>query len=240
MPKHQISHAEELYFGNSDYTPGISYWDRDGMQITPPMRYNWGGIRPATADVDAVSQAKSYSIGGALTFNGSWVTNGIATFDVPRNITINTTGISGGSTMTYSFLGTDLYGAYVSEWIMGPNSSLSAGIGLKAFKTVISGSVPQTMSIPVSIGFGSKLGLPFTVTDKRDVLNFIANSTVELSTATVTGADTTSPATATTGDPRGTVTPNTAANSTTTYTIWFAAINFDTKVNLYGVDQYYG
>lgn len=241
MAKHQISHADELFFGNSDYAPGVGYWERDGQQITPPMRYNWGGVRPVVADVDAVSAARSYTQGGAITINGSWTTNGVASFDVPRNITINMAGgSSGGSTMTYSFLGTDMYGALMTEFIFGPNSSLSAGIGLKAFKTVLSGSVPQTMSIPVSVGFGTKMGLPFTITDRRDVLKFSANSTDELTTATIAGADTTSTATATTGDTRGTIIPNTTANSATTYTVWFAAINFDTKINLYGVDQYVG
>ena len=233
MAAHQISHADDIFYGNSDFAAGIGYWGRDGFKITPPFRHTWTNV--TTANTTGAMTATTFAAAGAVTFDSN-VSGGVVTFDVPRNATFNTTTGVNLTAKTLSLAGTDLYGVAMSEHIIGPNGSLSPGVGVKAFKTLTSGSVSSSISAAVSIGFGTKLGLPFAITGKRDVLAFYTDDTLEIS-STFVGAVTTSPATVSTGDVRGTVDPTTAPNGTRDFTIHFVALDVDTKTNLYGVTQ---
>lgn len=236
MTAHQISNADEIFYGRSGYAPGIGYWGRDGMKMTGYFRYNWGNVAPLTADTAYAMTAQTFTAAGAVTFD-THATGGVVTFDVARNVTFNTTTGVNLTGKTLSIAGTDLYGAVLSEHIIGPNGSLSPGVGSKMFKTLTSASVSSSISVGVSIGMGTKLGLPFAYTGKRDVLAFYVDDTADLSSATFTGAVTTDPATVSTGDVRGSVTPSVVPNGSRKYTITFAPIDVDTRTDLYGVAQ---
>lgn len=241
---HQLSHAYQLFQGNAEYSPGISIFGRDGFPFTPYIRWRFqartdpfgAAVAPQAKSSNAVMTAATMSVLGAITFNGSVVSGGVATFDVPRNITINTTG--SGVPGTIAFTGTDYYGATLIEKILGPNGSLSPGNGLKAFKTVTAGTLEGSMTYPISIGFGDTLGVPFCLEGAWDVLSVYINSTAS-TTSTITAADTAT-ATATTGDVRGTILPSTACDGSRKYTVVFTCKDRDTKTNIYGKDQYAG
>jgi hypothetical protein len=238
---HQLSHAYQLFHGNAEYGPGISVFGRDGFPWTPHVRWRFqartdpfgAAVAPQAKSTNSVKTAATISTTGAITFSGSLVSGGVATFDVPRNITINTTesGVPG----TISFTGTDYYGAILSEKILGPNGSLSPGNGLKAFKTVTAGTLETAMTYSISIGHGDTLGLPFCLEGAYDVLSVYVDSTAS-TTSTITAADTNT-ATASTGDVRGTILPSTAPNGVRKFTIVFTCKDRDTKINIYGKDQ---
>lgn len=236
--KHQLSHAYQLFHGDSNYAPGISKWGRDGQPLTAYFRHRFDNVAPETKNPVGVMTAKSLSIAGALVFNGSNVSGGVATFDVPRNISISTgagAAIS-AKNVTFRFSGTDYYGATLSEVILGPDSSLSPGLGLKAFKTVTSGSIDRSNAGTFSIGFDDSLGLPFNLEGAWDLVAAFIDATAT-TTSTITPADTAT-ATGVTGDVRGTFKPSSACNGSRKFTIVMTAAGKDNKVNLYGKDQF--
>lgn len=239
---HQLSHAYQLFQGNAEYAPGISIFGRDGFPFTPYIRWRFAAasdpfgaaIAPQALSSNAVMTSITLSAAGALTFNGSVVTGGIAVFDVPRNITIATSG--SGAVATFTFTGTDYYGAALTELIVGPPGSLSPSSGLKAFKRVTAGTVQNSAAGAITIGFGDKLGLPFCLEGAWDVLGVFVDGT-QSTTSTIVAADTAT-ATSTTGDVRGTVLPSTAPNGSRKFTVVFTCKDKDTKSNIYGKDQF--
>lgn len=243
--KHGLSHAYQLFHGDSSFAPGISYWGRDGQPITAYFRYRWqasaGGvaIAPRTKDPTFVMTSLVPSFAGSFAFNGSGVTGGVATFDVPRNIAIgigNAVPSISASTTTFRFAGTDVYGVAMTEAILGPQGSLSPGLGLKAFKTVISPMVAdRSTQNAITVGFDDTLGLPFMLEGAWDMIATFVDATAS-TTFTITAGVTTA-ATATTGDVRGTVKPSSACNGVRVFTVVMTAAGKDTKANLYGVTQ---
>lgn len=240
MAKHNISYASDLFYGSGgSWPPGVGHFERQGQKITPPVRWNFDNIAPAAADNDAIARSQSLTGSGTITLDGSYVSGGIATLDVPRNVVITRATGSGTSKLTFIAAGKDYYGESLTEKIIGPGGTASAGTGLKAFATVSSITCPTVTTLTgdtIRVGFGTALGVPFAYTGKRDVLAFYTDDTDDIASSTFTGADTAT-ATASTGDVRGTVSPNTAPNGSRKYTLWFAAIGVDTRNDLYGVAQ---
>lgn len=118
-----------------------------------------------------------------------------------RNVTITSVGDDRGGTFTVR--GYDIYGYPMTETITGANTGATAS-GLKAFKYVASITPAGTLSgSNVTAGIGTAFGLPLRV----DAYGYLygTQSTSAITSGNTTVADTTSPATATTGDVRGTI-----------------------------------
>lgn len=116
-----------------------------------------------------------------------------------RNVTI--TGSGNESSATFTVRGYDVYGYPMSETITGPNNGTATGA--KAFKYIASVTPAGTVSgTNVSVGIGTLFGFPLRVDYIGQVVAY-QNGTL-IVTPTVVAAVTTSPATATTGDVRGT------------------------------------
>lgn len=238
MPKHNISHADPCFNGNSGYAAGIAHWERDGQPHTPFYQFSWDDVAPYNADDDALKAAGTITGAGTLTLAGTFVTSGVATMDIPRNITI-TPAATLAATGSLTFYGTDYYGEAIAEHIPIASTTV-ASQGNKAFKTVTAAVALGTVTIGVSIGSGNKFGLPFALDGIWGIQSFYADTTEELSSATVVPRVTTDPATATTGDVRGTIVPNTTPDGSVIFRVTFTAAGRDTRNNLYGVAQYSG
>lgn len=168
-----------------------------------------------------------------LLINGSKAAAGVATADTDRNVTLASVGNI--SAVTFTVIGTDRYGATVRENIVGPNNNTVSG--KKAFKTVTSIAVSAAVGTNTGAGFGDILGLPFR-TDANRLL--VANFNNLVDAGVFVPAVTTSPATATTGDVRGTYDPAGVLDGAKPLGVLLVPAGQQTKVQVYGVDQFGG
>lgn len=159
---------------------------------------------PDAKDPNGVCESQS-GAAGALTLNGALVSGGVATFDVPRNVTIDS---GGADTATLTITGTDEYGNTVVENITLNGSTEVAG--KKAFKTVTSVVSDATINNGAFVGTGDVLGLPVFLPATGLVVAEIDDGAAASAGTVVAGVET--EATATTGDVRGTYTPNSATD----------------------------
>lgn len=128
--------------------------------------------------------------------------------DVPRALTFTSAGNDTG--ITFTITGKDEYGATVVETVTGANAGVAAG--KKAFSKVTGITASGASAGTVSVGYGNVLGLPIFLYNTTFILREIENNALATSGTVVAGV--TSTATATTGDVRGTYTPNGAPDGT--------------------------
>ena len=169
---------------------------------------------PDVLDVDGVAQAQAVASPGNLTLNGALVTDGVATFDVPRCVEIDSSG-AGDTTQTATVTGTDEYGNVLVEDIAF--NGTTAVSGNKAFKTVTQVAIDIALAGNATCGTTDKLGLPAFLPSVGMVLFELEDGADATAGTLAAGAD--AVATATTGDVRGTYIPNSAANGTRTFTL---------------------
>lgn len=129
-------------------------------------------------------------------------------FDVPRAVSLASTGNISGVNFTIS--GFDIYGQAMTQTIAGPNNNTVNTT--KAFFQVTQIAANGAVGTNTSAGTSDILGIPVIVSDRGYVdrvgwANALANDA-----GTLTPADATSPATAATGDVRGTYLPSSATN----------------------------
>jgi hypothetical protein len=192
-------------------------------------------ITPSTGTTVTIAAAQAVAGAANLTINGSLATAGVATLDVPRNvIVISSSGTD--STQTATVYGTDTYAIPVVETIT--LTGTTSAKGLKAFKTVTRVAMSASTSGNISAGSGDKFGVPYRI-NKLGSMQAFWDATWNSGSATTT-LGSTSTATATTGDVRGTYLPATASDGVRTLALWIYADDVDTNNGLYGVDQYGG
>lgn len=159
-------------------------------------------------------------------------------FVVGRNVQIASVG--NDSTATFTVRGYDAYGYPLTETITGAN--IGTATGKKAFKFIASITPAGTLSgSNVSAGAGDTYGLALR-TDYVGWLEIWWASALVSSSTGFTAADTTSPATATTGDVRGTYHVQSASNGTDRLNIFISQNpnNITTQTGMLGVAQYSG
>ncbi len=79
------------------------------------------GIKPNAADDDAIAESQSPLAAGNLTLDGADIEDGVATFDVPRKVTLTSDSDNSGVTVTVT--GTDENGDAATEEITGPDTA---------------------------------------------------------------------------------------------------------------------
>lgn len=221
--RHTITRADTMYSQGAYYAPAFTV---PGLPLSPTNYINFGVLAAAAANNICTSQSSS---GGtnALTINGSLASGGIATPDVPRNVVAAWT-----TAAVITVTGTDYYGQTQTE----QSASGTSFTGNKSFKTItaITFSVAVTAA---TVGTGVKIGLPYRV-DKNGILDALTDNLPDV-TYTFVPADTTSPATSTTGDVRGTIAASSAPNGTHAYAINVVIADrtggTDKKTGAYGV-----
>ena len=257
MSKHHISHASELYYGAAYNPAAFAANGRHGIPIHFMSKVSLGS--PVTLDADGLIKAATGTelpntetviyttatdntspLDGAIAAPSTVFLNGanrlVWVLDVPRNIT----GVVSHSTttvaMTVTINGYDVYGAPMQETLTFAATATSiAANGLKAFKYIYSFVITAAADAEantLNLGWGDVLGLPYKLAAASDIISTLFNGTAEASTIVV--ADTTSPATAITGDVRGTI-DTTSASDGSAVVVW---ASFD--AGSFGVAQYAG
>ena len=120
---------------------------------------------------------------------------------------------SGGndSAITFTVTGYDLYGFPMSEAITGANAGIATG--KKAFKYISGVTHTGSVATTITIGTSDIIGLPIRADRFAYCGIFLGNTLITASTG-FTAAVTTSPATTTTGDIRGTYALQTPSDGT--------------------------
>ena len=234
---------------NRNYTPPTGYAEDEtyGVPLTQTYVYQLGTA--STSLASGVFYASS-AIAGTLTGTGALVSSGVATFDVPRCITV--TASSNMSTTTFTFQGTDAYGAPLTASVLGPTGNTFGNSGsvvttLSAFKTVTTASANGAATGLLAIGNSDTYGLPYRTANVGTALGaYINGGTASVAPTYTAGLAATGVATATTADVRGTVALATTvlANGSRYVTFQFVTPNngvtaaADNKENSYGVTPY--
>jgi hypothetical protein len=205
--------------------------------------YIWDCIPQAlqTANI-AASQTASAAGAVVLTAGTSAKTvinaSGVSVIQLntPRALQINTSTTARSITIS----GYDYFGQAMTETITVATAG-TAKSGKKAFYQVASATISGSATA-VTIGTTDILGLPVRAIDAGYVVKVGWNNTLAQDAGTFVAADMTTPATATTGDVRGTYTPSSASDGTKrlVMTIAIPAIGCGpnaTRVGALGVTQ---
>jgi hypothetical protein len=192
-----------------------------GAQTSPIYVYD---IVPAAISTTSIAAAQAVAAAGYLTLTTT-------TLDFPRAVQIVSSTTD--TTQTALVTGKDMYGQPMSESIAF--NGTTPVFGKKAFLTISSIYVTPLLAGNASVGTSDILGLPYAV-NSRNYVQTAVNGTF-VTTGTLTAAVTTSPATTTTGDVRGTFAPATATDGSKRYTMYIFVKDPDTQTGLYGVTQ---
>ena len=155
-----------------------------------------------------------------------------------RNVRITT---ASGDTAVYTVRGYDIYGYPMSESITASGATTVSGA--KAFKYIASVTPVGTVGATVTVGTGDVFGFPiysatYVIGTDADVA-ISWNGAAITSTTGYTAGVTTSPATATTGDVRGTYAVQSASDATKRLVITQSPslANISSVTGLFGVTQ---
>lgn len=214
------------YFG-----PGV----QPGGQMDNIAVYN---VVPATIDADGIAAAQAVLASGNLTLNGALASGGTVTLDVPRAVQIVSDG-AGDTTQTATVSGYDVYNQPMTETIAF--NGVTPVLGTKAFKRVTQVAISAALAGLGSAGSTDVFGLPYVLGSLNYCLAVKWAGAIADVAATVVAADTTSPATATTDDVRGTVTTlGSASDGSRRLTVYQylppSEVN-GTRTGIYGVTQ---
>lgn len=209
--------SDDLYLGpvvrGGALSDGPSPMERG---IGPMGRVYVFDVVPLTLQASGLATAQAVAAAGNLTLTaGTGVTTSVVNgekryvLDTPRCITIDSSG-AGDTTQTATVYGYDLYGQPMTETIAFNGTTEVSGT--KAFKSVTRIAVSAALAGNANAGFNDKLGLPVRVTDAGYIVSVKWAGVLAADAGTFAAADTTSPATTTTDDVRGTYIPSSAAN----------------------------
>lgn len=214
----------------------------DGLTIGNPRGFGAGRalpasltsyvITPATLDRDGFCAAQQRTGAGDLTLNGALVVGGVGKTDVPRAVGIYSAADL--SAITFTIYGYDTYAQPVREQVAGPNNTTKAM--KKAFAAIVRVTSSATVGSDVEVGTIDVFGLPTRVIAAATVA-WVGWNALTRDTGTLAVADDTSPATATTGDVRGTYVPSSAANGSKVLGMVLLPIKGARHLS-YGVTQY--
>lgn len=219
---------DDLYLGNGQGIGVLKSSNLPNPTMQPgvgPMGRTYArNIVPLTKAANNIATTQHMTAATALVLTaGAGITagtapNGTAIYqtDVPRCISLTSTAnLSGGN---FTLTGYDEYGALLTSTIAGPNNNTVTFP--KAVASVVS-VVPAATdgSNNVTVGTADIFGLPFACADAGYVIPKWGNA-LGIDTGTLVEADATTPATASTGDVRGTYLPSTASNGSRRLVIW--------------------
>lgn len=178
---------------------------------------------------------------GLVTFGRPQLSSGntvVSLYDPSKALARNVRLTSGGndSGITFTVKGYDVYGFPMSETITGANAGVASG--KKSFKFVTAVTQSASVAGTLTIGTGDVYGFPMRVDTIGYVTLFWNGSIITANTGWLT-SDTTSPATATTGDVRGTYAVQTASDGTKRLQIYVtpSVANVGSNTGLFGVTQ---
>lgn len=262
--RHNLTSADNLYRGKGYFAPMFDDNRQRGapvnflsiLSLGSPIALDANGlINAATSTELPNTETVTYTTAddGSSPFDNAatpapasvTMADGVAysvwTLDVARNITAAVTHGSSVVAMTIVVTGFDAWGVAVSETLtIAATGTSQSAAGKKAFKHVYSIAITAAADAEantLNLGWGDVLGLSYKLSNKADVIAFFNGA--QDTAPTVVAAVTTSPATATTGDVRGTIVPGSACDGSEVR-VWMHITDPNTTNGLKGVDQYGG
>lgn len=205
-----------LATGGATIAPGINT-GAVTTGIGPVGRVVVYDVVPAALSTSNVSASSSPAASSLLLAAGTGTTattvNGVSVIklDCPRVLRITSGGTDAG--ITFNCVGYDQYLAPITENITGASASVATG--KKAWQYVASITPSAAVSTTCSVGTGDIFGLPFYVGSACYIQGAQWNATLAKDTGTLVLGVTTTPATKTTGDVRGTYAPSSGASDGT-------------------------
>ena len=214
------------------------------MGVGPLGRiYIWDTI-PQTLQTANLAASQAPAASGSLTLTAGTSAKSVVRsdgttviqLDVPRALQVN----SSTTARTFTVSGYDYYGQAMTESIVVATAG-TPKFGKKAFYQ-ISGVTISGSATAVTVGTTDILGFPIRVIDGGYVIDPGWAGALAPDTGTFVAADTTNPATSTTGDVRGTYQPSSATNGTNRLVMSIAvpAIAsgpYATRIGALGVNQ---
>lgn len=259
--KHHFTHADELYYGSGYFPPLFAANERRGVPVHFLTKVSLGS--PDAADDDGIVDAATstelpdtetvtYTTAddGATPFDNadtpapSTITTStgasasVWALDVPRALEAKVTHSSAVVAMTILVSGYDVHKQAMSELFTATAGTTSkTATGKKAFAYIESIAITAASDAEantLNLGWIDVLGLPYKAAAKADVVRVFFNDAIDDSATVVAGVTTT--ATTTTGDVRGTVDPNSAADGSAVI-VWMHVAGSGSEAGLRGVDQ---
>lgn len=230
MTTHRISNSDDIRSGNA-VAPNRSKLGvpLEGTEAQAVRVISLGA--PAVAVTNGVSAAQAIAGAANALINGSLSSGGAVVFDVPRNT--QAASSSGSDTaQTVTIYGTDLYGQAMTE-VIALNGT-NAILGKKAFKAISRVAVSGVMVGNLTVGSGSKLGLPYRPVVGGFVRGRANEDTADAGTYV---APERSASTTTTADVRGVYTPAGTLNASNVFTVAIAIQNGPNDTDSYGIAQ---
>lgn len=136
------------------------------------MKHKTITFQMALLDADGISVSQKPAAGGVqnLTITGVLATGGVATLDVPRHVSIYSSGNE--SSASFVVTGTDRYGDALTETITGPGASATVK-GSKNFKTVTSVTISTDAAGNVTVGSADEAeGVLYPVDYYTEIITF--------------------------------------------------------------------
>lgn len=241
--------GDNLYVGNAKLTPTGPSGQPSGFGIGPVGReYLWDTV-PLALGAANIAASQTPAGAGNLTLTAGTGTTRVVNsrgevviqLDVPRAVSIFLT--AAGTPRAYTVTGYDYTGQKMSEVITSVANATTNG--KKAFFQILTISGAGSTAQPITVGTTDILGCPVAFPDKGYLIAIHYNGVQAVDAATTVVADTTSPATTTTGDVRGTLVPSSATDGAKRLIVAIglssaaAGINA-TRASAYGVDQNLG
>lgn len=219
-----------------------------GVVNAPVVVYRLSAL--ATASNTNLAAANTYSGTAAFPVTivaGTGVTaatiNGVATYDIvgqagERSVRVVAAGGAGGAgTNTVIVTGYDMYEVPVTASFTGATSGNTVESS-KTLRYVTSMTVTGSATgSGVSFGVGDKIGFPYRVNNASDFLVTVSGVHATANSTGFVAADTTSAATATSNNVRGSYTLQVATNAANVATFWIYPTDVNTTNGLFGVPQ---
>lgn len=240
--------SDDLYLGpvirGGALSDGPSPMERG---VGPMGRVYVFDVVPLTLQTSGLATAQAVAAAGNLTLTaGTGVTTSVDAqgvtryvLDTPRTVSLDSSS-AGDTTQTATVYGYDVYGQAMSEAVA--LNGQTEVYTKKAFKSVTRIAISALTAGNINAGFTDTLGLPVRVTNAGYIVSAKWDNTLADDAGTFVAADTTSPATTTTDDVRGTYVPSSAADGSKRLVMVIAvpAIGCGpnaTRVGALGVDQ---
>ena len=207
-----------------------------GVTVLAAATTVWPSGTVIPANTLALDGAPGLTAWGTADSSSGYTT--VSTYDPTKALSRNVRLTSGGndSGITFTVSGYDLYGYAMTETITGANAGVASGA--KAFKFITGITHTGSVATTLTVGTGDVFGFPVRV-DTIGYVSMAYNASLVTANTGFTAAVTTSPATSTTGDVRGTYALQSASDASKRLQVFItpSAANLGSTTGLFGVTQ---